>query len=241
MDTPPRAAGNGLAPLAARASDSGFPSGPFPLSGCFALNSQSSAFPSPPFPPLPPFQSGAGRIPDISGPARAPPPLSLELPTEKGSPVQRPGPPPAAQGWERSAPVLLQGGRGGAGSPSGCRLPSQAPTRGRPAPPPAGEGKKTRPQHRQFIESWLGAWSIISRSRALRGARATTREGPGPSGKPTRGRDRGRHKTKLVPRLRGPAGCCGARAGRALGALRGRRTQREEFLPAGGDGFQGAQ
>ena len=136
MATPPRAAGNGLAPLAAGASDSGFPSGPFPLSGCFALNSQSSAFPSPPFPPLPPFQSGAGRIPDISGPARSSPPPNLELPTEKGSPVQRPEPPPAAQGWERSAPVLLQVGRvgltplAGAGfhpshRPGGCRPHTQ--------------------------------------------------------------------------------------------------------------------
>lgn len=31
----------------------GFPSGPFPLSGCFAVNSQSPAFPSPSPPPLP--------------------------------------------------------------------------------------------------------------------------------------------------------------------------------------------
>jgi hypothetical protein len=51
----------------------GFPSGPFPLSGCFALNSPNSAFPSPPLPPTPPVQSGAGRMRDVLGFPMGPP------------------------------------------------------------------------------------------------------------------------------------------------------------------------
>lgn len=128
---PPGAAGNGLAPLAARASDSGFPSGPFPLSGCFALNPQSSAFSSPPCPPLPPLQSGAGRIPDISGPAGAPTPTPTRTPRPpgptagKGRPTRRPDRPllpkagsAAPRSWRRC------GAR--AGSAGGCRAAADA-------------------------------------------------------------------------------------------------------------------
>lgn len=134
MDTPPRAAGNGLAPLAARASDSGFPSGPFPLSGCFALNSQSSAFPSPPFPPLPPFQSGAGRIPDISGPARAPPPPSAwSCPLRRGVLSSVPGRPLLPKAGSAAPRSSSRGGGGGLAPLAGAGShPKHRPGGGRP-------------------------------------------------------------------------------------------------------------
>lgn len=130
--TPPRAAGNGLASPAAGASDSGFPSGPFPLSGCFALNSQSSAFPSPPFPPLPPIPEWSRRIRNVLGLQGSPP---TATPTLKPwglsrSLAQRPKPPPAAGGWER-CPCSRVAGNIPPGSP---------PTRvGGPGPAPRQE------------------------------------------------------------------------------------------------------
>lgn len=101
---PSQAAGNGLAQLAARAIAC-FPSSPFPLSGCFAPNSQSSAFPPLSISTLPPFLSGAGRIRGcILAPTGVPDRLPPRPPSRQrgpsGSPVQRPELPPAGRAWE---------------------------------------------------------------------------------------------------------------------------------------------
>lgn len=143
-------------PLAARASDSGFPSGPFPLSGCFALNSQS-CLPLPSIStPSPTPEWSRTDTNDVPGPRGVVPAPSLKPRTEREASLRS-----APCCPRRGAPPLPRG--------SPCpgksipRLPnSQCPARPlpnkkqSPGQPPTADRRREQeldPQHPLFIEA----------------------------------------------------------------------------------------
>ena len=190
-----QAAGNGLVQLAARAT-ARFPSGPFPLSGCFALNSQSSAFPSPPFPPFPhPKWSRTDTLLHFRASRSLPPPSPLFPP-----PHSRPLPAPAACSAEgESHPMAPPAGRAWEHHPTALPCSTSVGGLSVPSPPRCGPGRpgptggrrrEVEPGRSTSSVYWGLAWSRgrapsgtsspgghCLQSQALGRVRAAAREG----------------------------------------------------------------
>lgn len=153
--TAPRAAGNGLASLQARF-----------LYPVVLLRITKLGLPLPSISPLPRFQSAAGRIRHVAGPAGAPRPAQPPAPSG-------PEPPPAAPCCPRpAAPPGTRPGSVSPGSPPPCGSPRRP---GPPPPTPAGEERENRSR----------STCSLLRPRSAHGGRATSGTGCG--------RDRGSH------------------------------------------------
>lgn len=161
--TAPRAAGNGLASLQARF-----------LYPVVLLRITKLGLPLPSISPLPRFQSAAGRIRHVAGPAGAPRPAPPPAPSG-------PEPPPAAPCCPRpAAPPGTRPGSVSPGPPPPCGSPR------RPGPPPPDSGRRregeSQPQHLQFIEASLCARRAGHLRDRLRPRPGLSFPGPGRSG-----------------------------------------------------------